>query len=290
MTIYTFRSLDSHEPVKITREPKFDSSIPTFDFKEKNIEVQENNPKSFSAKVSNNKSDFPSRLENSKDYRVLFESLLNDKSDYSGSYASHILKTCARIRRITFSEPSNSTRQDVARQLMADRCSTFTDDEISDMRRKTLLESPIMKNRVEEIRNSWFTSGLDIEKKKSALKSIIELNDPLLLEYVGPTVLYRHELGKFAFAGEEYDLQYSQLISNIFNAAICEATSTPCGPINQMVVEACALNATCASSRLELVQAQSKEYYGDEGLSIFKKLYPQMVQALKNNDVSTFLK
>lgn len=230
-----------------------------------------------------------SSLETARDYRVLFEGLLQSGEEKAGLYAMHILKVCSNMRQAPLVAPSVSTRQDVARDLLAARCASFSSDEISDARRRQLLSDPRLQGGLKDLVVAWYGAGLDPAKRKSSLGAILSSGDALLMEQVGPLLFYRHDTEKFNFAGQVYPVEFGQLIVNSWNAAVCEATTTLCGPSDPYVVEACAQTTICSTTRRHWVESQIRLDYGAEGAALFDRIYPQMVDAIKKRDTSVFL-
>lgn len=235
-------------------------------------------------------SDLALRMEHARDYRVLFESILGSKSEKAGLYAMQILRICANSRYDPITTPSSSIQQDRARDLWVARCATFTDEELSDSRRLGLVSDPRLQGGLTDLLRAWYSAGLDNKKRQSSLAAVFQSRDPLLMASVGSTVMYKPETKNFSFNGVQYKEEMGPLLLNIFYAASCEAAGALCGPDDAYVVEACARTGYCASTRLELITQQNNLHYGDEGSSIFKTIYPQMVTAIRNNDASAFVK
>lgn len=235
-------------------------------------------------------SDLSFRLEQARDYRVLFESILNGKSPKAGLYAMQILRICANARNDPVMTSSSSIQQDRARELWAARCATFTDEELSDTRRLGLVADPRLQGGLTDLLRAWYSAGLDSEKRKSSLAAIFQSGDPLLLAHVATTVMYQPETTGYVFNGVEYKKEMDTLLLYTWYAAACEGTNALCGSTDDHVVETCARTGLCASTRLELAEQQGQIQYGEEGLLIFKTIYPQMVAAIRNRDVSPFVK
>lgn len=72
-------------------------------------------------------------------------------------------------------------------------------------------------------------------------------------------------------------------------SAVCEATDTPCGQGDRMVVQACVLEGVCANSRLELIRRQVADE-GEEASVLFEKMHRSYVDAIRQGNVARFLR
>lgn len=234
--------------------------------------------------------DLAKRLQETRDYRVVFESLLRNQTPKSGLYATHILSLCSMMRTADFSKaPLKSTQQEQARQLMIDRCSTFVAEELSGTRKLELLKDPRTQGELRELRAAWNGSLTDVDQRNALLAKILAHRDQVLLEYVGPTLFIKDESGALKFRGSTYsEPNAEQIFRNAWMAAVCEGTDTECGKGDPMVLEFCANSGTCLSSRREFMAQIVSDQFGAEGVVLFNAVYPQMVGAIKAGNVSAF--
>lgn len=103
------------------------------------------------------------------------------------------------------------------------------------------------------------------------------------------TAFSRPGSASIQFNGNEYaedDDKKAFLLA--WNAAVCAGTSTECGTMDAMVVDACASSNTCFATRYELMKHVSQRLGGGSGAAMFDTFYPRLVAAIKNRDASLF--
>lgn len=229
-------------------------------------------------------------FEKATDYRVLFESLLQKKSDSASLYAMHILTLCTKMRDIDFTAyPSSSTKQDEARHLMQSRCASFTEDELSSDRKFDAGRDPRFNGRYRDLRNKWFDSKLDSTERSKLVSEIFATEDPLLLQYMGGNLFYKTGANYPVFNKVEYkEPNARQVFGAAWTAAVCDGTNSQCGKNDPFVIEYCAIQGSCFDNR-ETVMADVVEIqFGESGKALYKQIYPALVEAIKTQNISAF--
>ncbi|WPB56896.1 hypothetical protein [Xylophilus sp. GOD-11R] len=286
VVFYQFHDVNAHEPVKRSR---FSMS------NDQEVNLASSPVLAAAINKSNGENDLNVKhrneflLEEARDYRVAFEYLLRDHTEKSGLYAMHILKLCTGYLRAEPMEASHSSRQDGARELMAARCASFSTDELSDQSRLHAISDPRLSGGLKDLWVKFMQADANRERRLNVVHQALAANDPLLLEYIGPLVMYRGESDDFMVAGKRYSSENGQLLINAWNAALCEGTGTQCGARDPTVLESCARLGICVESRRELVEAQIRDYFGAEGKAIFEEVYPALVTIVKTRDAEAFL-
>lgn len=226
-------------------------------------------------------------MEESRDYRVLFERLIRNPTDSSGLYAANILLFCAATQQLEFKEIAKTNQQIDAQHLMKDRCATFTSDEVSIRRLKELDSDPRLRGEYQDLYKSWRNSKTATERNDFA-KSIFAKLDPLLLEMIGPTLISSATSG-IIFEGRRYAEPYAQPVFQLaWSSAVCDTTELACGLGDKYVVDACANHGNCVSTRGELMQKLAEMQFGKPGIDLYNTIQPDLVKTIRDGNVDAF--
>lgn len=210
-------------------------------------------------------------LQEARDYRVLFESLLAHPNDVSGFYASYILNACGEIRWAHEHDthtvlPPTSSQQEEARQLMSARCASFAENELPWNRQPPLDRDP----RLVESYLGWPKPGTGLnmpfssEDRAPEQQAILAVQDPIVLEAYG-VPKPPEDRTRYPWVpawGSDSDSAKGTTWVRAWYSAMCEATKAPCGRGDRFVLARCAQDGYCVDSRQQLMR---DEVLADEG-------------------------
>ena len=210
-------------------------------------------------------------LQEARDYRVLFESLLAHPNDVSGFYASYILNACGEIRWAHEHDthtvlPPTSSQQEEARQLMSARCASFAENELPWNRQPPQDRDP----RLVESYLGWPKPGTGLnmpfspEDRAQEQQAILAAQDPIVLEAYG-VPKPPEDRTRYPWVpawGSDSDSAKGTTWVRAWYSAMCEATKAPCGRGDRFVLARCAQDGYCVDSRQQLMR---DEVLADEG-------------------------
>lgn len=227
------------------------------------------------------------RILEADDYRVLFESLLANPTEKSGIYALHLLRTCIsqRMFGMAWLPPSGSSHQDEMRQRWIARCSTFTQDELSDERLASLMQDPRITHSFDRIGNpdDLLQQPFGSETHNSIRDRVLATQDPVLLETYGPPLFVDLRAPAVVIDGREYPQQEAVVaMITAWNSAICVATGTRCGERDHFVMQRCARQGLCADDRQSTLRDATREFIGESGARLHDEMMAQFVTLIRN--------
>jgi hypothetical protein len=232
------------------------------------------------------------KFEVSDNYKVMFESLLNGKSDGRNLYALNILASCRNAKEapaLQLTQASASVEQQRARELVALRCGSFSGEEVNGQRQYDLVRDSRMKeDPFQDLINRWAATQADPSQREAVISDVLKSGDPLLMEAIS-TVFLRPGKSAAYFDGQEYMQEHAaQVVGLAWLAAVCEGTSTPCGAGDRYVVDACAGANVCAANRRELFFQEVGTRFGSDATALFSEVYPKLVKAIQAGDAAAF--
>lgn len=230
-------------------------------------------------------------LENSRDFRVVYERLLANPDDRSGLYAKHILFMCILFRdwkNFTL-PPTQTTRQDDAQRLFEDRCASFSADEASGSGMEALLNDPRIMGRYVHLQHRLRTMHESPDKEGALLTEILDTADPLLLKEMMSTILVREPDG-VTLGGRRFDQPYARTAFDLaWSSAVCDVMGTGCGAQEMNVVDVCARHGLCMDSR-QALNEELMRLEGAEELALYREWLPRFREAIQNRDASMFIR
>lgn len=230
-------------------------------------------------------------LENSRDFRVVYQYLLANPDDRSGLYAKHILMMCILFRdwkNFTL-PPTQSTRQDEARRTFEDRCASFTVEEASGQGIDALLKDPRIEGRYIHLQQRLRAMHESPDKERAILSEILQIGDPLLLQQMMSTILAREPDG-VTLGGRRFDQPYARTAFDLaWSSAVCDVMGTGCGAQEMNVVDVCARHGLCMDSR-QALNEELMRLEGAEELALYREWLPRFREAIQNRDASMFIR
>lgn len=231
-------------------------------------------------------------MEQARDWRVVFERLLANPDERSGVYAMRIVFLCARFRGLGPDDfgPSLSTRQDEARQLMTERCASFSVPELSSARIDELDRDPRIHRYFRKL-SLRMGSGLDGRHARNLIAEVMATGDPMLLDSLGERMFLRVTDPHLQLEGTPLTQPYAPLVArHAWQAAVCRLAGQGCGSQDMGVLDACA-RGVCVDSREALLERQVEELDGAGGLlGLYHRLVPVFEGIIRNQNVDALLR
>jgi hypothetical protein len=228
-------------------------------------------------------------FERSRDYRALYEQLVQQGADGGGFYAVRLLVYCSSIRGAgaTLASPADSREQDRARQLLLERCGSFSEDELKNTL-GTVHDPRLKADPINRLETEFIESSDDLSARVTAIQASLDSQDPLLIAEMAYR-LFRTPPGVApVFAGKTFDQPGAESVLLLaWEAASC-AAGAACGTEDPSVVKSCGLFGRCFDSRRSLLRDETERTVGADAATLFDSVYPQMEQVIRSRDASAF--
>ncbi|WP_156379425.1 hypothetical protein [Acidovorax sp. Root402] len=203
----------------------------------------------------------------------------------------NILMRCSSVRQRHF--PANwmpqTVEQGKAKAFTEAQCASFLESELSMDAVAALARDPRLKSdQLRSLLDTWVRKSQTSEERNSALSAVLQTRDPLLLEQLAGAVFSIG--GKIAFDGRVYNEPYAlPILSSAWISAMCDGLQTQCGEIGDpYLMEACINQNACFSNRYQLFASDADSRFGKEAGTLFRTIYPKIVEAIRSQDVAAF--
>lgn len=224
-------------------------------------------------------------FESAHNYRTLYEGLLQRGAEGGGYYALRILLICSLVRtdESILATPSISREQDASRQLLNERCSSFSTAEL-DNQLGTLNDPRLKADPLEQLSRKFLNDSEDPAKRTGLIQEILETQDPLLIENMAHRLFRSNAVA--VFGGQRFGQPNAgEILAAAWQSAACVLSGT-CGVEDPTVVNACALRGLCFQDREATLRDEVERNFGLEGAALFDSVQSRMKMVIKDKDAS----
>jgi hypothetical protein len=213
-------------------------------------------------------------------------------------YASRLVQRCIGLRELGPTHDAELASQVPEADLLQAmealkflqlRCGQFSGEELSSHSLTALMRAEDgRQDALSVLSNRLIRSADRSDERSRALKAVLDRQDPLLLDELGPRLaLHSDGDGSYLFfRGVRYPLRTEPVLYGAFYLVPC-AFGMPCGETDMDLARQCALGSGCYKDRFEFARVQVGN--DPERYRALIAAYEDLVAAIRAADVDAFL-